>query len=79
MENYTKLNEPQLIELDSELGFVIATHVDFSLIKNGVIIFKGESYDYENGKVQKQHDKEVRFDVIQNCYYNLDDKGKVID
>jgi hypothetical protein len=79
MSDYQKLDTPQLMLLDSELGFIIATEIDLSLINNGVILLKGHSYDYENGVVVKGNVKEISYSISENSRYDLDDNGKVID
>lgn len=79
MSDFQKLNNPQLTLLDSEFGFIVATEIDLSLINNGVILLKGHSYDYENGEVIKGNIKEISYSISENCRYNLDENGKVID
>ena len=79
MNIFQKLDSPQLVELDGELGFVIATEVDLSLIKNGWIYMRGQSYNYENGELIKRKVKELHYNIIERAYYDLDKDGKVID
>jgi hypothetical protein len=79
VNEYQKLDTPQLVQLDSEFGFVIATEIDLSLINNGIILLRGRSYDYENGEVIKGNVKEVNYSIAENSRFDLDDDGKVID
>ncbi|MCT8138623.1 hypothetical protein H1D32_13255 [Anaerobacillus sp. CMMVII] len=79
MDEFQKLENPQLVELDGEYGFVIVTEIDMSLIKSGVIVMRGKSYNYESGEIIKSNDKEIQYSIHENAYYNLDDNGKVID
>lgn len=79
MSEYQKLDAPQLTLMDSEYGFIVATEVDLSLINNGIILLKGRSYDYENGEVIKGDIKEIQYSIMENCRFDLDENGKVID
>lgn len=79
MNDYQKLENPKLVELDSELGFIIATEIDLSLFNNGILLLKGQSYDYENGEVVKGNVKEINYSFMENGHFDLDENGKVID
>jgi hypothetical protein len=79
VSEYQKLDVPQLVQLDSEFGFIVATEIDLSLINNGVIQLRGRSYDYESGEVIKGNVKEINYSIAENGRYDLDDNGKVID
>lgn len=79
MRDYQKLDNPQLMQLDSEYGFIIATEIDLSLINNGILLLKGRSYDYENGDVIKRNVKEIQYSIMENSRFDLDENGKVID
>ena len=79
MNGFQTLENPQLVELDGELGFVIATEVDLSLIKNGWIYMRGQSYNYENGELLKGKEKELHYNIMEKAYYDLDKDGKIID
>lgn len=78
MRDYHKLEPAQLIELDSEYEFIIATEIDISEIRSGIIFMKGQSYYYEHGELVKLNLKEISYSVMQNEYFNLDEKGNVI-
>ncbi|MCY7774924.1 MULTISPECIES: hypothetical protein [Bacillus] len=79
MKDYQKLETPQLIELAGEYEFIIATKIDISEIRSGIIFMKGQSCNYENGEILEGNIKEVSYSVMQNEYFDLDEKGKVID
>ena len=78
MNGFQTLENPQLVELDGESGFVIATEVDLSVIKNGWIYMRGQSYNYENGELLKGKVKELQYNIKENAYFDLDEDGKVI-
>lgn len=78
MRNYQKLEEPQLVELDGELGFIIVAEIDISEIKNKIIFMRGESFNYEDGTIEKQRIKEIQYSVNEDSYYELDEKGNVL-
>lgn len=78
-KEYQKLETPQLVELQNDLGFIIATEIDLSLFKNGLLFLKGRSYDFESGEVLQGNVKEVQYSISEDSYYNLDENGKVID
>lgn len=40
---------------------------------------KGQSCNYENGEIVEGNIKEVSYSVMQNEYFDLDEKGNVID
>jgi len=80
--NYHKLTEPKLIKLENELGFIIATEIDISNIENGVMLFRGKGYNYENlKKMGVELDSkgliEMQFSVGEDQYHLLDDEGEV--
>jgi hypothetical protein len=79
MRYFQKLKEPQLVELEGEMGFVIVTEIDISEIKNGLIFMKGQSYNYENGELEKHHAKEIQYSTNEDAYYSVDENGEVID
>lgn len=79
MKDYQKLENPQLMQLDGEYGFFIATEIDLSLINNGVMLLKGRSYSYESGEVARGFVVEVEYSITGNARYYLDNNGKVID
>ncbi|PLR72236.1 hypothetical protein [Bacillus sp. UMB0728] len=79
MKEYQKLDTPQLVELQNELGFIIATEIDLSLAKNGVLLLKGRSYDFESSEVVQGNFKEVQYTLSEDSNYDLDEDGKVID
>lgn len=79
MKEYQKLEVPQLVELQNDLGFIIATEIDLSLTKHGVLLLKGRSYDFESGEVIQGNVKEVKYTISEDIYYNLDENGKAID
>ena len=71
MKNYQKLEEPQLIELDGENGFIIATLIDMSQMKNKVILLKGKSFSYDEGEVKDCGIKEIQYSLEEEGYYNI--------
>lgn len=79
MRDYQKLETPQLIELDSEYGFIIATEIDISEINNGIIFIKGRSYNYENGEIEKGRIREIQYNSMFDAQYELDEEGNFID
>jgi hypothetical protein len=48
MSEFQKIENPQLIELEGENGFIIATEIDLSMISNKVVLFKGKYYNYDD-------------------------------
>lgn len=77
---WEKLEEPQIIELDSHLAFVLATEVDFTHLKYGLIFFKGKHYDYEDGEVVFEDEYiELQYSLAQDGYITMDKTGKVMD
>ncbi len=79
MNDFQKLETPQLVELDGEIGFVIVTLVDLSLMKNGLIRMRGQSYNYESGDLVKGKVKEIQYDFMEKAYFDIDENGKIID
>ena len=79
MNGFQTLDNPQLVELDGESGFVIVREVDLSLMKNGWIYMRGQSYNYENGDLLKGKAKELHYNIMEKAYYDLDKDGKIID
>lgn len=79
MEYFQKLQEPQLVELEGEMGFIIATEIDISQMKNGLIFMRGQSYNYEDGELEKGKVKVVQYSTNEDAYYELDENGKPID
>ncbi|WP_226035697.1 hypothetical protein [Aquibacillus saliphilus] len=79
MRYFQKLKEPQLVELESEMGFVIVTEIDMSQMKNGLIFLKGQSFNYEDGEVEKCRDKEIQYSTNEDAYYEIDEQGNTID
>lgn len=78
--HYEKLEEPQIIELDSHLAFVLATEVDFTHLKYGLIFFKGKHYDYEDGEVVFVKEYiELQYSLSQDGYSTMDETGKIMD
>jgi len=78
--NYQKLTEPKLIKLEGELGFIIATEIDISNIENGVMLFRGDGYNYDNLKKTELDSKgliEIQFSVEEDQYHLLDDEGGI--
>ena len=78
MNDFQMLENPQLVELDGESGFVIATEVNLSVIKNGWIYMRGQSYNYENGELLKGKVKELHYNIREDAYFDLDKDGKAI-
>ncbi|MFS0560095.1 hypothetical protein AB1K91_05095 [Terribacillus sp. 179-K 1B1 HS] len=76
--DYQKLSEPKLIELDSVFGFVIATEISLD-IAIGMISFRGKSYEYDDGNLQESEIKEINYSIKLESYFELDEKGNVID
>ena len=72
LHEYQKLEIPLLVELQNELGFIIATEIDLSLIKHGIVLLKGCSYDFESGEVIKGKKTEVKYSISEDSYYDLD-------
>jgi hypothetical protein len=79
VRNFQELNEPQLVELESEQKFVIVTEIDLSEIKNQIIFMKGRLYGYEGGLVTEHEEAEIQYSLTEDAWYRLDENGKVID
>lgn len=79
MRNFQELNEPQLVELESEQKFVIVTEIDLSEMKNQLIFMKGRSYSYDGGLVTEHEEVEIQYSTTEDAWYRLDENGKVID
>lgn len=78
--HWEKLEEPQIIELDSHLAFVLATEVDYTDLKIGIIFFKGKHYNYEDGDVVFENEYiELQYSISQDGYLSMDETGKYID
>lgn len=76
MKNYQKIETPQLIELDGENGFIIATSIDLSQIKNKLVLFKGKSFNYDEGEVKGCGIKELQYSLEEEGYYNVGDENE---
>ena len=76
MKNYQKLEEPQLIELDGENGFIIATLIDMSQMKNKLVLFKGEYFNYDEGEVKGCGIKELQYSLEEEGYYNVGNENE---
>ena len=77
---YQKLTESKLIRLEGEYGFIIATEIDISNIENGVMLFRGDGYNYEDLKKAELDSKgliEIQFSVEEDQYHLLDDEGGI--
>jgi hypothetical protein len=79
MGYFQKLKEPQLVELEGEMEFVLVTEIDISEMRNGIIIMKGQSYNYENGELEKRHIKEIQYSTTEDGYHDLDENGNMIE
>ncbi|WP_373896401.1 hypothetical protein [Virgibacillus sp. CBA3643] len=79
MNGYQKLEQPQLVELEGEIGFVIVTEIDISETKNGMIFMRGESYNYEDGTLEKQRTKEIQYSTTEESYFDTNEYGKILD
>lgn len=78
--HWEKLEEPQIIELDSHLAFVVATEVDLSGVKYGFINLRGRQYEYEEGVVGLENETvEISYHLTQNGYCAVDKEGNYID
>lgn len=77
---WEKLEEPQIIELDSHLAFIVATEVDLTGVRYGLIKFRGSQYEYEDGIVELENEIfEVDYQLTQNGYCAVDKEGNYID
>jgi len=74
MRDFQKLDQPQLVELQGELGFVIVTEIDVSEMKNSLLFMRGKAYNYENGELTETGIKEIQYSVNEGAYYNVDEK-----
>lgn len=80
VNHYEKLEEPQIIELDSHLGFVLATEIDVSSLKYGLISFKGKHHSYENEEVTFEGEYiEMNYSLSHEGNISMDKTGKVMD
>ncbi len=79
MRDFQKLETPQLIELEGEIGFIIATEIDVSEMRNSIIFMKGKSYNYEDGEMDPQGIKEVQYSLSEDAYHEVDEHGRIID
>lgn len=78
--HYEKLEEPQLIEVDSHLAFALATEIDITHLKYGLIFFKGKLYSYENEEVTFEDEYiELQYSLSQDAYTKMDKTGKLMD
>lgn len=78
MPNYQKLEEPQIIEIDSHLCFVVATEIDLTQLKNGLVSFRGKSYEYEDGEVVEGNIMTVNNSLVHEGYLEFDKNGKCL-
>jgi len=76
--NYQPI-EPRLIKLEGEYGFIIATEIDISNIENGVMLFRGNGFGYDDGILTTKNRMEIQFGVEEDQHHLLDDKGNAID
>lgn len=67
MHDFQKLNNPQLVELEGEYGFIIATDVDVSEIRNGLMFMQGESYNYDDGELTNQGKRKVQYSLNEDA------------
>lgn len=73
MTEFQNLENPQLLHLESENGFIIATEIDMSNINNKIILFRGKYYNYDNGDISGGNKAQVQYSLSEDVFFGLDE------
>ncbi|MBL4951044.1 hypothetical protein JK635_02165 [Neobacillus sp. YIM B02564] len=79
MSEYQKLENPQLLHLENENGFIIATKIDMSNINNKIVLFRGKYYNYDDGEMTGGNSAEVQYSLSEDVFFQLDKDNNPID
>lgn len=78
MNNFIKLSEPILYQVDSAYEFVICTEIDASTIQRQVTL-RGKRHNYEDGELKDLGLCEVVLDTNENVILQIDENGNYVD
>lgn len=77
--DFQKLENPQLLHLENENGFIIATEIDMTNINNKIILFRGTYYNYDDGKATEGNVSQVQYSLSEDTFFKLGENGNPID
>lgn len=78
MNNFVKLSEPILYQVDSSYEFVICGEIDTSVIQHQITL-RGKRYNYDDGDLNYKGLCEVVLSTKENIVIEIDENGKYID
>lgn len=76
---FQKLEYPKIIELESDLSFIIAEYLDISHLNMGVIHFKGSLYNYDDCKIRVIYENVIiDYSTKEVSYSEVDLQNNII-